>query len=233
MKKIVTILMIAALLMITIPIQALADQGSQPEVVSQSSQGTNRYLSWDLVTPQVSGLESRRAERIINKELTQTVSGFRKNLLDEAKKAYRESMKPEYPFRPFQAQTVYQVHTLNPDLLSLTMDMYQYTGGAHGMTVRKSFNYNLKTGKMLGYQDLFKACVNYKEVIVHHVRDQIIKNPNVYFKEAMETVKGFTDEQPFYITPKGIVVVYGLYEIAPYAAGIQEFLVPFSAFQCS
>jgi ABC-type Fe3+-hydroxamate transport system substrate-binding protein len=115
MKKIVTILMIAALLMITIPIQALADQGSQPEVVSQSSQGSN----------------------------------------------------------------------------------------------------------------------NYKEVIVHHVRDQIIKNPNVYFKEAMETVKDFTDEQPFYITPKGIVVVYGLYEIAPYAAGIQEFLVPFSAFQCS
>lgn len=232
MKKML-IVFVVALLMITSSVQVFADQVNQPEVISQSDQGTSKYMSWDLITPQIKGLDSRRAERTINKELSQTVKRFKKETLVEAKIAYRESKQSEYPFRPFQAQTVYQVHVLNPNLLSLTMDMYQYTGGAHGMTVRKPFNYNLKTGKMLGYQDLFKECVNYRQVIVHHVMDQIIKNPDVYFEDAAETVKAFTDQQPFYITEEGIVVIYGLYEIAPYAAGIQEFLIPFSAFQCS
>ena len=32
----------------------------------------------------------------------------------------------------------------------------RYTGGAHGLTTKVSYNYNLKTGKELKLKDLFK-----------------------------------------------------------------------------
>lgn len=110
--------------------------------------------------------------------------------------------------------------------------MYQFTGGAHGFTTRLAFNYNLNSGKRIGYKDLFEPCVDYKNIIISEVSRRIEMNPQNYFDDALETVKKFTDEQPFYIKKRGIVVYYGLYEIAPYAAGIQEFFIPFSAFKC-
>jgi hypothetical protein len=231
MKKIATILIIA-LLVIAVPVQAFANKKACPEVTSLTDQGSNKYMSWNLETPQIHGLKSPKVEKSINKELAGTVKDFKKDILAQAKKAYKESKKPDYPFQPFEAQTVYKVHLLNKKMVSLTIDMYSYTGGAHGNTVRVAFNYNLKTGKQLGYQDIFKKCADYKDVIVQHITKEIEENPDNYFENAVETVKGFTDEQPFYITDKGIVVYYGLYEIAPYAAGIQEFFIPFSAFKC-
>lgn len=231
MKRIVTIFLIA-LLIIAVPAQALAYNKTCPEVTSLTDQGSNKYMSWNLETPQIHGLKSPKVEKSINKELADTVKNFKKDILAQAKKAYKESKKSDYPFRPFEAQTIYKVHLLNRRILSLTIDMYSYTGGAHGNTVRAAFNYNLKTGRQLGYQDIFKKCANYKEIIVEHIVREIEKNPDNYFENAIETVKGFTDEQPFYITDKGIVVYYGLYEIAPYASGIQEFFIPFSAFKC-
>ena len=232
MKKTLSVLLVALLLAI-IPVQGFAHEKCNPEVISKVDEGSNKYMSWNLTTPQLKGLANRKVERSINKEFTNTVKDFKKEVLKQAKEAYKESQENGFPFRPFEAFASYTVHLLNPKLLSLTMDLYEFTGGAHGMTYRKAWNYNLKTGKQLGYQDIFKECVDYKNTIINHVVKEIESNPEIYFEDAIETVKGFTDDQPFYITDQGIVVYYGLYEIAPYSSGIREFFIPFSAFRCS
>ena len=49
------------------------------------------------------------------------------------------------------------------------------------------------------------------------------KNGEIFF-EGEEEFNGVKEDQLFYITEEGqLVVVFGLYEIAPYAAGILEF----------
>lgn len=231
MKRLLSVF-IAALLLVAVPFQAFAHENSNPEVISRIDEGSNKYMTWKLEIPQIKGLENRKVEQSINSEFAETVISFKKELLAEAKKAYKEAKKSGYPFHPYEAVTTYAVHYLNKNLLSLTIDLYSYTGGAHGNTVRLAFNYDLKTGKKLGYKDIFKECVDYKKVIINEVTKKIMSNPGNYFPDAVETVKKFTDEQPFYITKDGIVVYYGLYEIAPYSSGIQEFFIPFSAFKC-
>jgi AAA15 family ATPase/GTPase len=231
MRKLLSIV-VAALLLAAVPFQAFANENCNPEVISLKDVGSNKYMSWKLEIPQIKGLENRKVERSINSQFKKTVESFKKELLVEAKKAYKEAEKAGYPFHPYEAQTTYAVHFLNCNLLSLTMDLYSYTGGAHGNTIRLAFNYDLKTGKELGYKDIFRECVDYKKVIIDEVSKKIMSNPENFFPDALETVKNFTDEQPFYITKDGIVVFYGLYEIAPYVAGIQEFFIPFSAFTC-
>ncbi|TET09608.1 MAG: DUF3298 domain-containing protein [Candidatus Atribacteria bacterium] len=39
-----------------------------------------------------------------------------------------------------------------------------------------------------------------------------------------------SEEQPFYLIEDGIVVYFGLYEIAPYASGIRYFKIPYFLF---
>ena len=48
--------------------------------------------------------------------------------------------------------------------LSITCEFYEYTGGAHGMTFRNSYNIDLSTGR----QSVSKTCLkrmDYKEII--------------------------------------------------------------------
>ena len=231
MKRYLSIIVVS-LLLVLLSLQAAADESSNINVISKTDEGSSKYIEWKLETPQIKGLQNRKVERSINKEFAKIVNDFKNRLTSEAKKSYKESEKEGFPFRKFVAQTVYSVHYLDNNTLSLTMDLYEFTGGAHGFTTRLAFNYDLKTGKKLGYQEILKGCPNYKDIIVNEIIKQIEANPDIYFEDAAETVRGFTDEQPFYITNDGIVVYYGLYEIAPYASGIREFLIPYSAFKC-
>lgn len=231
MRKVLYVFLIG-LLFVLLPVQGFAYGKSNLEIVSKVNEGSNKYMNWNLDTPHIKGLENRKVERSINKQFRDDINNFKKEVLVMAKEAYKESQETGYPFHPFEAYSEYDVHLLKPRLLSLTIDMYQFTGGAHGFTVRKAYNYNLKTGKQMGYQDIFKDC-DYKSIIIARVSEEIQKNPEIYFDDALETVKNFTDDQPFYITKKGIVVYYGLYEIAPYASGIREFFIPFTDCGCS
>ncbi len=52
---------------------------------------------------------------------------------------------------------------------------YQYTGGAHGLTTKVSYNYNLKTGNELKLKDLFKEGFDYKSIIDKKVKEDIEK----------------------------------------------------------
>jgi len=97
------------------------------------------------------------------------------------------------------------------------------------MTVKIPHNFDFNQGKEVKLSDLFKKGSRYQQVIVEEIVKQIKKEPDIYFENAIDVVKELKNSQPYYLTPKGIVVYYGLYEIAPYAAGIREFLIPFSA----
>lgn len=239
MKKIL-ILLIAFIIMLT-PMSVFAieerpekDVEEKPtaEVICKTDKGSDKYMSWNLAIPQLKCLKNPKVEKSINKDICDCINDFKKKLHAEAKKAYKESKGSKHEFRPFEIQTTYKVHLLTNNVLSLTVDKYQFTGGAHGFTTKVAFNYDLKTGKRIGYEDIFKNCPNYKDIIVDEIIKQIKRNPEYYFDDAIDTVKNFDpDKQPFYITKKGIVVYYGLYEIAPYASGIREFLIPFSAFK--
>lgn len=111
--------------------------------------------------------------------------------------------------------------TYNEDnQLSLVTQIYQYTGGAHGMTAQISLNRNLATGKKLSLDN------QYHEIILAEINNQIEQESEFYF-ESTFPVDHF-DPESFYLTNDGIVVYYGLYEIAPYSSGIREFLIPWS-----
>ena len=112
------------------------------------------------------------------------------------------------------------------EVISLPVSYYQYTGGAHGLTTKVSYNYDLKTGKELRLKDLFKEGFDYKSIIDKKVREDIEKEKELYFDNGA-LFKGVNENQAYYLNRDGIIVYFQQYEIAPYSSGIREFKIPY------
>jgi len=114
--------------------------------------------------------------------------------------------------------------------LSFYVDFYQYTGGAHGMTFRTAYTFDLSRGRITNLSELFACRYDFKEAIVKEINRQlkeILKTePQKFFISEIKDLFG----TGFYLENDNLVIYYGLYEIAPYVEGIVEFSVPFELF---
>lgn len=141
---------------------------------------------------------------------------------------YQVDMQMGYPVRVYEAVLTFEMTLLTDCIISLYSDRYEYTGGAHGNTLRDSQTWNLQHQSLLRLSQLVRCSMNVKAFVLRFVKEQIRKNPEPYFEDYQELVsEGFQAER-FYCTIHGIMVYYQQYEIAPYSSGIREFLLPYS-----
>lgn len=131
---------------------------------------------------------------------------------------------------PYEYDSIVHV-TMNQDgIFSAYVEEYMYNGGAHGLTTRFSFTYDTKTGSNRSICSFMKktGCLT---CISNNIVNQIHNSPQVdqYFPNYAELVPQSFLAEDFYVTPNGVVVYFGLYEIGPYVLGIQEFTIPFDA----
>lgn len=164
----------------------------------------------------------------INKKISSYILDFTDRIKKESeqyKKQYEDvysKLDEGYVKYQYEAYSNYEVSYNKNNYLSIPIKTYEFTGGAHGMTYLKSYNYDLSNGKEILFKDLFKEDVDYKKIVDEFIMSQISKNPNMYF-ESQEGFKGIGDNQEFYIDDDGIVIYFQLYDIAPYYVGIPEF----------
>ena len=111
------------------------------------------------------------------------------------------------------------------EILSLQLNIYSYSGGAHGTSILKSITSNTSTGEIYGFKDLFKDGVDYDQVIMSLILKKIEKDPESYFPDYEETIMTKDGNYEFYIDGDKLVVYFGLYDIAPYAAGIRHIII--------
>lgn len=126
----------------------------------------------------------------------------------------------------FVANADFEVKKNSDGMLSIIVKYYKYSGGAHGYYEDVAYNIDIKSGKILELSGLFKANSNYKKVIDDEIRKQIEdlgkKDPE---SKGIYQFEGIKDNQKFYIQDDNLVIYFDLYEIAPYAAGIPEYII--------
>lgn len=173
--------------------------------------------------------ESIKTINKINEEIYDYVVDFKNNVKkksEEYKKYYESHDKDNSsPKFIYEAYSEYNVAYNSDNLISIPILTYEFTGGAHGMSVLKSFNYNLKNGQELKLSDIFKEQVDYKKVINSYIKKEIEKNKDLYFS-GEDGFKGIDDNQGFYLEGDKLVIYFQLYEIAPYYVGIPKFEIP-------
>ena len=117
------------------------------------------------------------------------------------------------------------------DYVSILFQNVQDTHGAHPMTVRTGSVYNMKTGTALALTDILKGDQDtIDQLILDGFTAQIQQNPQAFYAEATEYLKEAVANHnyDFYLTDTGLTIFFQTYEIAPYAAGFQEYTIPFS-----
>lgn len=161
------------------------------------------------------------------------IAYVKRELLPLAISDYEYSKKTGYPFHMYEVVQTYTVTYNQGYLLSLYLDLYQYTGGAHGSSIQTSDTWNVKHGRILKLADFFPEEVPFAEEIQTEVIrqiDQQMQNPNTafYFKDYAQLVKKTFNPNNFYLTKDGLSIYYQQYDIAPYFSGIPVFIIPYN-----
>ncbi len=136
-----------------------------------------------------------------------------------------------YPFNPYELRSDFTI-TYNKDgLLSLYTDVYEYTGGAHGNTLRFADMWHTASGLPTSVVEFFPRGTKIKRVLtdaaIEIAAEQIAAGTDMYFDDYPALIKKNFSYSNIYITQTGLALFYQQYEIAPYAQGIPVFVTPF------
>ena len=161
----------------------------------------------DITYPVVS-LDNLPAAEKINSVLAGHAARFRASVADN-------------PYTTVMHST-FAVHHNADDILSLTMTDYVYTGGAHGMSYKTGYTFDLASGELYTFNDLIPR--SQRDRIDREIHKQIVEK-----QTPMLTPFNQIKEVPdFYLLPeRKLVIFYQLYELAPYAWGFISFPIAY------
>jgi hypothetical protein len=113
------------------------------------------------------------------------------------------------------------------EVITIAIDSYVFTGGAHGNSVISLLNFNPATGDLYSQEDLLKNNSDLLKLVERYFKTEITKkqnenSENYFFGEAFKLPEniGFSDD--------GIIFLYNTYEATSYAQGITEFTIPYN-----
>ncbi|MFD1871436.1 DUF3298 and DUF4163 domain-containing protein [Hymenobacter bucti] len=130
----------------------------------------------------------------------------------------------------YEDQTATYVLYQQGSLLSLGFFHYNFSGGAHGNYALTPASYDLRTGRRLRYDDIFKptAAQQLPALLGQAVRPEVGLQPGEPLDKQLFVSKMPVTHQ-VYLTATGAIFVYQPYEIASYAQGEIHVFVPLSA----
>lgn len=111
--------------------------------------------------------------------------------------------------------------------ISLVVNNYSYTGGAHGGATSFYVTFNINTGKFITLDNIVKN----KKLLLNVAEKKFRKEQSVPTNQTFENSGFWFKDNKFYlpdnyaVVDKGVLFQYGQYEIAPYAAGMIELLI--------
>lgn len=111
--------------------------------------------------------------------------------------------------------------------------IFQYTGGAHGLTDLRGATFRKSDGRRMGW-DLFTDIYDERiQTLIHSYLRKFFEVPTDGELKDCLMMSSRTEEIPYpqcppLFTKSGVKLIYGQYEIAPYAAGMPEFIIPYS-----
>lgn len=195
-----------------------ADKG-QPVSASFSIKGeitkeSTDFMELNLKVPVLSGFDA--AEKI-NKKIIESVTAARAEVEEAASLIAGEGPRVKVGL------DVSYLYSKSDDVVSLFVMMENYLGGAHGLYWIEPYTFNYSTNEIYQFRDLFKEGNASAEFVTEKIIKRINENPELYFTSAVETVKNYHNDYQFYINGNKLVVTFPLYDIAPYAGGIQFF----------
>ena len=186
-------------------------------------------LYLDIKIPQLHGFSHKKFEHQLNKSFLEIGQTKAANAIKNANLYNKPNLNENVPPLKFEYLSDYTViDTIDPYFVIEILD-YEYNGGAHGLSTQTYFTIDTLQNTIVTLDTLFRPESDYMGVINREITRQIQERTaqGEYFFTGTDGFSGIKTTQPFYINKTGdLVIVFNVYEIAPYAAGAVEFVIP-------
>ena len=146
---------------------------------------------------------------------------------------YRDDFRGGYKGSEFYLS--YGVGLANDDLISIDLIYYFYYGGAgQRNAISETLNYDLKNGRVLKFEELFRPGTNYEKLLTdycvrdlkrHYADEQSMTDETI--RLHVDNVVG--DDTKWIITPDGLDFIFDSSEIGPPGAGEANVIVPYKS----
>lgn len=130
---------------------------------------------------------------------------------------------------PYELNVAYTVLRPSPLAVSVVWEIGDYTGGAHGNLYIATSNYEIKTGKALELDELFQDSNTALNVMSAYSYRELSEKLGDMKVDSMLRSGTTPDPDHFAniaLIPQGVRVYFSPYEVAPWAAGVQQVDIP-------
>ena len=163
---------------------------------------------------------------LVKNDFGENVSKTRDQMLSKYKTIWndvKESLEKE-PELGFSSNTWMMFVGQKEKLATFAIRYYSYTGGAHGLGGSEYLTIDMTTHKVLMLSDIIeqKKLPEVKELLWSFYTDY----GRIKDEEAFTKKTDFDVSKNFYLAHDGIHFIYHVYEIASYAEGEQDLVIP-------
>lgn len=215
----------------------LENQRKVPIITSENNDRVEGHFEYNFFVPKNPELQKELLSKLYedytdfnsftNHSLNEMATSY-KNEITTYYKEYGE-IRPSFSYQFGQFITPYLDTN---ELLIMRFSTYEYTGGAHGMSYQRFFNYDKLNKKWLEINDVLNISEENKinEILDQELRKKYNIQADFSYQEA-ENIVFLSDKiemsENFTLSKNGITFHYGLYEMTPYAYGYFELFVPY------
>lgn len=143
--------------------------------------------------------------------------------------AYQD-MRRQFPDETigWEAELEGQITYEDDRLLSLKLEAYIFTGGAHGLSTTRYLNFDKKTGEELDHKALFADVTALENLAEKAFREAKGIPPGAGINDTgfMFEEDRFALPENLGFTPQGLELLYNPYEVASYADGRISLVLP-------
>lgn len=174
-------------------------------------------------------------DNYMDMDINDAITNYYQELLTEYKLDYESLIKEveskndsiEWRYNNEQILTSHVIYCQG-NILSYAIERYVYTGGAHGINTRIFLSFDINTGNSLNEEDIFKEGyeTDLTPILIDCLIEQYDDMHSVADLQERYDVNAIQPNNNFYISADGITYIFNPYEIAPYALGETEILIP-------
>ncbi len=155
--------------------------------------------------------------------------------MEDALKSFKNGyleLQEQYDDEPtnWEAKIKGSISYEDANFITIILDSYLFTGGAHGYTSKRFLNFDKKKGIELENDELFKNTEDFREFAEEMFRrkEKIPEDKSINHTGFMFEQDSFYLPENIGFTEKGIKLLYNPYEVASYADGAIELVLPHS-----
>ncbi|MBI2610757.1 DUF3298 domain-containing protein [Candidatus Kaiserbacteria bacterium] len=154
-----------------------------------------------------------------------------KALVEEAAAQFKEDVVagpplPDSAVSQYEFESMFDSAYVGLDVVSAKLVVSTYTGGAHGNAVLYGLNYERETGRPLTLDDALTMIGLTLDEVAERAKAELSATlgADIIAPEGADpTAENYST---FVIGPEEVTFIFQLYQVAPYAAGVQEVSFP-------